>query len=126
MHRIFDVRPSPVAGVGAFLAESQPPLRVGEALGLYHGAVLSAAEMDARYGRAELAPYALDIGHGLFIDATAPADRNWSAYINDARGSGRRPNVAFREWGVIVATRRVVGGEELLVSYGAAYWDDAQ
>lgn len=110
------IEESPVAGMGVFTKKVLTP---GLLLGHYQGVVVDAEV----YYASDAIPteYALDVGHGLLVDASDPARGGWGRYINCARGTGRRPNVEFRKGGTIVAVRRIAPGEELLVDYGREY-----
>lgn len=115
-----DVKPSriPGAGRGVFAVVDIPAHRV---LGYYRGRLLTAAEFDAAYG-ARQATYVLMVAKNKYVDASDPAHANWTAMINDARGSGARTNCVFTGGGTIKTKRRIAAGEELLVAYGADYW----
>ena len=105
-------------GRGAFATQ---PICCGEWLGVYRGEHIDAAELQRRYGDG-LAPYALCVG-ASFIDAGAAGCRgDWTAMVNDARGTGRPVNVEFRGRGAVYAVAAIAVGEELLVDYGADYW----
>ena len=111
------------AGLGLFFAWRLPR---GTLLGAYDGELLSKAQLDARYGGDDaVAPYAMQLGEDLFVDAADAARSNVLRYVNDARGSGRPENVAYGEGGSAVLLRDVEAAEEALASYGAAYWTPA-
>ena len=74
--------------------------------------------------------YVLEMTEQLAIDAarTNTAD---GRMINDARGSGKRPNVRFvcnqqTKTVTIRTTRAVRAGEEFLLSYGRSFWGAQQ
>lgn len=110
----------PGAGRGLF---AERDLEAGADLGVYSGLEVSGPEaLRGDRGGA----YALEVKRGLLIDA-APTNAAVSRFANDPRGTGRRANTAFRRstrTGEVHlrATRRIKRGEEVLVSYGAAYW----
>lgn len=115
------VAPSTIvgAGNGVFAVVALPAKRV---LGWYRGVLLTQAQFDALYGTAH-PTYVLEVGTGKFVDAVDPAHRNWTAMVNDARGTGRRPNCVFTAAGSLKTTRPIKAGEELFISYGAGYWE---
>lgn len=108
----------PGAGNGVFATIDIPAKRV---LGRYHGKLLSKAEFDTQYGDKQ-ATYVLLIGKDKYVDAQDPQHRNWTAIINDSRGTGQRPNCAFTSVGSIKTVRRIAAGDELFIQYGKAYW----
>jgi len=74
-------------------------------------------------------PYTLQISREKAIDAARmnAAPGRWA---NDPRGSGKRANGTFaldRRTGTarVRASRRIMKGEEVLVSYGRGYWKGA-
>ena len=69
-------------------------------------------------------PYYLQLRRNLAIDAarTNAGDGRWA---NDPRGTGRRANAELRlsqGRARLVAKARIRANDEILVSYGAAYW----
>lgn len=116
------VAPSTIvgAGKGVFAVVDLPAKRV---LGWYRGVLLTQAQFDALYGPAP-PTYVLDVGRGKYVDAVDTAHRNWTAMVNDARGTGRRPNCVFTAAGSVKTTRPIKAGEELFISYGAGYWEE--
>ena len=69
-------------------------------------------------------PYYLELTQRSAVDAarTNAGDGRW---INDPKGSGKRPNctfVVYRGRAVVKTSHEVAQGEELLVSYGGGYW----
>lgn len=110
----------PAAGRGVFAAVDLPARRL---LGVYRGVKLSASEYDAAFASAERPPtYVLQVSPRVYVDAADPAARNWTALINDPRGTGATANVEFTAGGHIKTLRAIAAGEELLIDYGAAYW----
>ena len=110
----------PGAGRGLF---AERDLEAGADLGVYSGLEVSGPEA-LRGDRS--GAYALEVKRGLLIDA-APTNAAVTRFANDARGTSKRPNAAFRRnprTGEVhlKATRRIRRGEEVLVSYGPAYW----
>jgi len=65
------------------------------------------------------APYALTMNDGTIRDAACK--RRAGAYVNDYRGSGKRPNAELKDDGVY-ALKNIYKGDEILVDYGSEYW----
>lgn len=89
----------------------------------YLGEVIDEAELGRRYGT-ERAPYTIWVCDGTYVDAARL--RSYAAMANDARGHGRC-NARFTHGSAtrppeIRATRDIYNGDEILVSYGDAYW----
>jgi SET domain-containing protein len=118
------------AGLGVFACtrESDDAVVIpeGAVVCTYVGEVITLRELDKRYGDTT-APYALDVGMGMAIDAAC--HRGVGSMINH---SSERPNTEFvvdvGDRAVdVVATRDIRNGEEILVNYGADYcFNDAQ
>jgi len=125
-----DVRvgPSRVHGRGVFARHNLYP---GRCLGIYRGLVVSRAQLSAAYdedadgGNETTAAYALGVDEDTVVDGYDPERANWVSRINDARGTDKRPNVRFGSGGRVYVTRLVPRGAELLVDYGAVYWEGA-
>ena len=115
--------PSRIAGAGPGVF-ARVPLPRNMDLGFFRGERLSKAQVDARWGT-QCAPYTLQLGRSrTYVDAVDPRFRNWTALVNDARGSGSTPNCAFSAHGVLHTLRPVQTDDELLVDYGVEYWDE--
>lgn len=105
------------AGMGLFAARDiRPKAHVAD----YTGDKL-ALRRDEHGG-----PYCLQMHSREAIDAarTNTAPGRWA---NDPRGSGQPPNASFvvntrLRTGRLIASRLICKGEEIFVSYGAAYW----
>ena len=111
----------PLAGMGLFATRD---FAAGEHLADYTGDYLI-PHRDNVGG-----PYALQIKRSLLIDAarTNTAAGRWA---NDPRGSAHDPNASFvlntaRQTGRLKASKAIKAGEEILVSYGQAYWAAAE
>ena len=115
------IKPSLIAGAGAGVFAATVLSR-DKVLGVYKGEVLTEEQLNGRYGADECAPYVLKIGPRTYVDARDPRCGSWTRFVNDARGSGKRANVAFGPRGVLETLRTIREGEELLVVYGASYW----
>jgi transposase InsO family protein len=74
--------------------------------------------------------YYLELSRSTAIDA-ARTNCGEGRWINDPRGSALQPNCEFRVWtppgrpriGCVRTLRPIKKGEELLIRYGAAYWN---
>lgn len=64
----------------------------------------------------------MEVKRGALVDGSPCRMTHWEVNVNDARGTGTRPNVRFTKYGGIVTTRGIRRGEELLVRYGRTYW----
>ena len=118
------------AGLGLFLAKGAPPVRKGQQLALYSGdwVTLRPGNDDDGVG----GPYYLEITRTLAIDA-ARTNSGLGRWANDPRGSKdaagrpRRANARLvvdrrGRQGQLKASRLIRPGDEVLVSYGRAYW----
>lgn len=112
-----DVRRSSIkgAGNGVFALVDLPARRV---IGEFAGVVLTEAQYDAKYAD-RVATYVLQVGRD-YIDASMGG--NWTATLNDARGSGQRANVTFTHGRKVLTTRRIRAGTELFAAYGRGFW----
>jgi hypothetical protein len=91
------------------------------------GELISAEETERRYPRNSSGTYCLKISNSFFIDSAL--SRGIGAIVNHP-GKGMKPNVKF-----VVCTRKrsarletiekVKAGDEIFVSYGDDYWNDA-
>lgn len=112
------VKPSniPGAGLGLFAARD---FHRNEQIGPYIGDKLTTAQIDARYGEDNTAPYALKTRNDRYVDSACK--RGFTAYINH---SGR-PNsrfVLYRGKARVVADINLIReGREITVSYGPEY-----
>lgn len=119
-NHLLKVEKSALHGWGVFAAERLPPKVI---LGKYEGEVLpNTEELTKRRAVAEENGYTLEIRGGVLIDGINPCKRNWAALMNTHRGTGKRANVEFTEFGnVRVKGRAIQPGSELLVDYGDDY-----
>ena len=117
----------PGAGMGLFAAKGTSGFRRDERIVLYSGDWVQLLPDDNTGG-----PYFLQTSRGAAVDA-ARTDTALGRWANDSRGSSdaagkrRRPNarlVADRrnKQGALKASRRILPGEEIFVSYGRGYW----
>jgi hypothetical protein len=119
------IRESTISGAGKGLFTSRAHT-AGSVLTPYTGELLTREEKDARYPDDAMAPYAVQITSQWFLDAAG--QRGVGAYANGSRGD-RRPNAKFvvctkAKSAKLVALRHLRPDEEVLVSYGRAYWRD--
>ena len=117
------------AGAGLFVAKGKAarPFTAGQRIALYTGDWVRLEP-----GRNQGGPYYLQLTRSLAVDAarTDTALGRWAKAPNGAVGPGEspiRPNaelVADRgnKQGSLRALRGIQPGDEILVSYGAAYW----
>lgn len=91
----------------------------------YIGDKMTKTELDARYPQDNTAPYAV----GRKTDVwDGGCTRGVANFANDARNDAN--NNAFFDWAgrgrtmVLVATKDIKNGDEILADYGKAYWDD--
>lgn len=107
------VEQSRVAGRGVFWRGTEA-LATGKRIGVYAGAVTSAEPADTTY--------TLSLGPRTHVDGSRHG--NWTQFINDPRGTGKAANVMFTTDGSVLTLRAIQPGEELLIDYGAEYWED--
>jgi len=106
----------PDAGDGVFAVAE---LRENSLLAWYRGERLTAAQFDARYADGK-STHVLQLSCDVYVDASRGG--NWTAKINDARGSGDAANVRFTVAGAVRSLRRIHAGEELLLDYGPHFF----
>lgn len=112
-----EIRPSTIAGAGngVFALRDFEPNAI---IGYYTGAYSLARKS---HGNGE---YALEVTAHRVIDGTRCG--NWTMMMNDgAHGRRRRPrvNIEFDEEAAIRTLEPIRTGDELLVDYGAEYWE---
>ena len=102
-----------VNGLGCFLKRDRKNIQAGELIGVYEG-VMGGAE----------GPYALQLpGEIVDGDPSHPINAMMSR-INDDFVRPERRNCRFNPGGLVVATKRITAGEQLLLDYGTDYdWD---
>ena len=109
----------------------------GQLLGRYEGQLLSVEEFNEAIRTGALSgdySYALQSPANLVIDTEYGVSSAWPRYVN--HGKGPRSNCDFVEKGetifvldlpldlvLLKSLRDIAPGEELLVDYGDAYWD---
>ena len=98
-------------------------LRKALVIGSYRGEVIGQAEFDRRYPTNQ-SRYVLELKRRVYIDATDPFKAGAGRFVNDC-GPGRKPNVKYvrcKEKILLQTLRLILPGEELLSSYGSAYY----
>jgi len=119
------IRASSVPGAGKGLWAATRSFSPGATVARYTGDLVRTA---ARASNASVAAsrYVLQLSATLSLDAarTNTAD---GRMVNDARGSGQRPNARFvvdlrSQTASLCATRTIRQGTEVLVSYGRQFW----
>jgi hypothetical protein len=117
--------PSPGRGTGVF-CRLPGGIREGLVLGEYTGRRLSGAKHDKEFAQGKDCSYALQLDFkDLVIDSADWRSSKWPRYINGA-GAGETANVRFvevRGRAMVIASRAIEAGEELLVEYGDDYWE---
>lgn len=98
----------------------------GDPIVVYGGDYLVTAQIDQRYGPRTTAPYALQITQNHIVDAACK--RGIGSVANAPRGTNKKTNAEYainHTTGTMIlkATRPIYGGQEILVGYGAAYWN---
>ena len=125
---------------GEFGAFAATALKPGDLIVDYIGVVKERSE------KVDASPYALSFAPGLIVDALHAG--NEARFVNDARGTGKSQNACFKTYwcldgccaknnngkratATVAAERRIAyfccksdiqPGEEVLTSYGKAYW----
>lgn len=112
----------PNAGLGVYTKRAIPR---GALVGEYSGELLNALDLRERYPpKLDPARYIFSTEWpDVFIDGARP-DSGIERWINDG-GDEQYQNVEARGLGarvLLYATRNIARGEELFLSYGAAYW----
>ena len=122
------IGPSSIAGQGLFAHakvkdRGQPVFRAGQVIARlkYGGKRVSNAVMTQRYGREGTAPYGIATGR---VKKDGACQRSYVMFANDPRGgpASRTANTEFTGAGGLRALRNIMHGQEILVSYGDAYW----
>lgn len=129
----------PDGGIGLFTTIKRDS---GQFLCEYKGEFLTFAQLDERYGKDDIAPYALSFNQekGGSYNAVegvldAALERYYPALINDAHGNSKFKNNcevvehAPTEGGLpslnIYATKTILANQELFLNYGDEYWNKA-
>jgi hypothetical protein len=117
------IKKSTVLGAGLGLFKAKRDIRAGEVLTDYTGDYVPVSD-DTDFGGSR---YVLELTERLAIDA-ARTNAAPGRLVNDARGSGRRPNARFScnqraKTATVRSTKTIKAGEEILVSYGASFWN---
>jgi len=123
------IKASSVPGAGKGLWAATRDFRRGEVIAQYTGDLVPTAgggQADGFGG----SHYVLELSEAVSIDAarTNTAD---GRMVNDARGSGQRPNCRFSvdqrtKRATLRAVRHVKKGTEMLVSYGRSFWTNGR
>ena len=123
------IKTSSVPGAGKGLWAATRDFRIGEVIAQYTGDLVPTAEGGQADGFRG-SHYVLELSEAVSIDAarTNTAD---GRMVNDARGSGQRPNCRFSvdqrtKRATLRAVRRITKGTEILVSYGRSFWPNAR
>lgn len=129
------IQPSNIAGAGKGLfAWSKQGgdtivFKPNEVIAPYYGDEITRAELFERYGQ-DTGPYALEGQAGLIVDAACR--RGVGSLANGSRGS-LRPNARFADSYaggahrlVVRATKNIRHGQEIIIAYGAHYWQTNQ
>jgi hypothetical protein len=116
-----EVRPSSIHGRGAFAGE---PIPANRCIGMYQGVSLTSDQFDVLESSSEASDYVLQVGRNHYLDAREENKSNWTRFINDPRGSGRKPNCVFTQGGCVKTVLALHLDEELLVTYGDEFWDN--
>lgn len=66
--------------------------------------------------------YVYEVSPRCFIDARDASKSNWTRYINDPVGSGKKANLVFTADGRLTTCDRIEPGDEFFVDYGDQYW----
>ena len=113
----------PGAGNGVFCKKAIPS---GMDLGYYRGEIISPEEHERRYtkkGYGEYVLVATDMDKDpeqVHIDGIK--HNNWISRVNAPKGTGKKPNIYWDNYGHVFSLRNIKAGEELFANYGAAYW----
>jgi SET domain-containing protein len=106
-----------MAGLGLFAAKV---FKKGETVAEYAGERISTEKYNRRYAKEDYGAYGMSVNRNLVIDARKTSS-GIGRYVCDYSGSGKKPNVEYLEEKKkihIVATRKILPGEEFLVDYG--------
>ena len=106
------------AGLGLFTKHT---LRQNKIILHYSGTRLTPCEFDILYpdGKANYALEIIEDGKLVYIDAIQ--EKCLASRINDAKGSGKLPNVQFTRKGYVKTLKKIYPDEELLIDYGTSY-----
>jgi hypothetical protein len=116
----------PAAGNGVFALKKMP---TGTVLGEYQGKILSHDEslkytsdkMMHIHRRPIWWPSYERFRKSVVIDGACGG--NWTAMINDYRGSGKEANAEFNYSGLFYTIKDIEVGEEIYIDYGEKYWN---
>ena len=109
----------PNAGNGVFAKQN---INSGDMLGYYRGEALTPDQYNKRFKDKLYAAYVLPVQNGTINVDAEKNGYNWVSRVNTPRGTNMKTNIYWDDNGHVYAKRNIKAGEELFVSYGAAYW----
>ena len=117
---VIEIRPSniPNAGNGVFAKQD---IKSGDMLGYYRGEALTDDQFNKRFKDKEYGAYVLTVKNGTINVDAEKRGHNWVSRVNTPRGTTMKTNIWWDDNGRVFAKRNIKAGEELFVSYGAAY-----
>lgn len=115
----FIVAPSQIkmAGLGLYTTRE---IKKGTIVCEYKGEKLTSDQYNRRYAKEDYGAYGMSVKRNLVLDARKTS-AGIARYICDYTGSGKKPNVEYqgsKDIVEVVALRKILPGEELLVDYG--------
>jgi hypothetical protein len=118
---VVEIRPSniPNAGNGVFAKQD---IKAGDMLGHYRGEALNVDQFTRRFKNRYYGEYVLAVKNGKINVDAEKKGYNWISRLNAPRGTNMKANVYWDDNGRTFAKRNIKAGEELLATYGAAYW----
>lgn len=116
----FIVAPSQIkmAGLGLYTTKE---IKKGAIVCEYKGEKLTTDQYNRRYAKDDYGAYGMAAKRNLVLDARKTSS-GIARYICDYTGSGKKPNVEYqgsKDIVEVVALRKILPGEELLVDYGS-------
>ena len=118
---VVEVRPSniPNSGNGVFAKQD---IKAGDMLGHYRGEALTNDQFYRRFKDKNYGEYVLTLKNETINVDAEKRGYNWISRLNAPRGTTMKANVYWDDNGRTFAKRNIKAGEELLATYGAAYW----
>ena len=115
------VKDSGIPGAGLGLFADREPIKRGARVTTYTGQDLTRAQVQRRY-KGERGEYVLCRSKNSCRDSRRTDEPGLGRWVNDARGTGKRPNARLTRAYTVKATKNIPPFSQILVSYGRGYW----
>lgn len=107
-------------GLGLF---ARRLFRTGHKIGFYSGRRLTRQQTMRSTSNYVITMVNQESGSEVFVDGQT-GTTGYIQFANDPRGTMSEANAVLYEDGFLVASRNIRVGQEILIDYGHAYWND--